>query len=337
MKYFTKLFLTVILVTSILGVILYIIDPYDKFSHNYLHLKAKGVFDNRTNKFLYLKANKNIYEAFILGSSRGMQLQPKIVQKYTGYKTFNYSVFTANPQDYLAMTRYIIQTQKPKLIWIHLDFFALNKNMPTEPELFKSPLKQYVNNKNSSVSQSDSSFIYFATHYYSYNAFWDAYIVVDNNIKGKIEKHFSQDGVNFPAIQTKKTYPLLYSYWDHEYKNYTISAQRLEMLKEIKHLCEENHIKLLISLSPVSYLHWQKIKTDPQLYAQIPRVKKELCSIFGGFEDFFNDKTENYSDAKFWIDSVHPSTLMGEQITNDMFSNQKSSLVQDYTCTKQPR
>lgn len=333
MKYFAKLFFTVILLTSILGVTLYIIDPYDKFSHNYLHLKTKGVFDNRTNKFLYLKTHQNIYEAFILGSSRGMQLQPKIMQKYTGYKTFNYSVYTANPQDYLAMTRYIVQTQKPKLIWIHLDFFAFNKNMPTEPKLFKSPLKLYISHKTTPSSQADSSFIYFATHYYSYNAFWDAYIVVNKNLKGKIEKHFSQDGVNFPAVQTKKTYPLLNGYWDMEYKNYTISTERLKMLKEIKKLCEEHHIKLLISLSPVSYPHWQKIKNDPQLYAQIFKVKKDLCNIFGGFEDFFNENVKNYSTANFWMDSVHPSTLLGEQITTDMFAKQKSNLIKEDNCS----
>lgn len=332
MNYFVKLFTTIILITIFFACIIYMVDPYDKLQHNMLNLKIKGVFDNRTNKFRDLDKNKNKYEAFILGSSRGMQLQPFIVQKATGLKTFNYSVFTANPQDYLAITRFIMQVQKPKLIWINLDFFALNKNMKTVQKLFNSPLKDYLIKVNK--KQDDSKFIYFITKYYSFDALKDSITVLKKNIKGDIKKHYKEDGENLTVYQDKLKYKILQEYWNKEYLNYEISQERLDMLKEIKRICEKNNIKLIVSLSPVSYPHLEKIKSDALLYEKSKEVKKELCHIFGTYIDFFNDDIFLYSQAKYWIDSVHPSTIMGKKITQEVFFNKDENFGKIIKCSE---
>lgn len=319
MHYFLKLFFAFTVTTFFFASIIVLVDPYDKLGYDLLHLKIKGVFDNRTNKFRDLENHPGKYQAFILGSSRAMQLQPQIVEKATGYRTFNYSVFTANPEDYLAITRFIISTQKnPKLIWLHLDFYGLNKNMLTVQKLTNSPLKEYLTNNVSTTKE--SRLHYFITKYYSFDALRDSYIVLEKNIKKETKKHYKEDGENYPVYQKESTFKILDEYWEKEYLHYKISEKRVEMLRSIKKLCQENHIKLLVSLSPVSYPHWQKLQDSPLLMQQVSVVKQTLHTIFGNYNDFFSDNVKNVSESKYWMDSVHPATVLGELITQTMFS-----------------
>lgn len=330
MKYILKLFITLLATTLLFASFIYIVDPYDKLNNNILNLKIKGVFDYRTNKFRDIDKNVNKYEAFILGSSRAMQLQPSIVEDHTGYKTYNYSAYTANAQDYLAMTKHILRTQKPKLIWIHLDFYSFNSNMKTMHELFSSPLNNYINEE---VVQKDSSKLdYFLTKYYSFEALRDTFIIVKKNITSTAQKHYKENGENYSVFQQASNYKLLEEYWDKEYKNYTIDSNRLSMLKEIKKLSEQNNIELLISLSPLSYSHFSKLQNDENLNAKVLQVKKELCSIFGSYRDFLNDDIKLYSQPSYWIDSVHPSTNMGKLLSNTMFTTQKKGFGEKVNC-----
>lgn len=315
MKKWISIWLLSISSLAIIGLFNYIIDPYVKIGHNILHLKVQGVYDHRRNKFLYLdtQSNQMHYKAFILGSSRAMQLQPSIVEKATGYKTFNYSVYTATPEDYLSMTKHIIAKQDPKLIILHLDFYAFNKFMQPVPEFYNSPMFQYFTN----VHQKHN-YLYFPKSYLSSTALQDSFKVVDKNFHYKGEKLYPNNGANTPEYHNHDNYKLLTEYWDKEYKDFTISNERITYLKEIKRLCDLHNIKLLVSLSPVAYKHYKKIQTDKSLKQNIQPVKDELCKIFGQYIDFFTDSTIKFKDPKLWRDSVHPGTILGNILTKDI-------------------
>lgn len=318
MTYFRKLFILTFILITIPILFIFLVDPYSLTKMNLLKFKEKGIFDYRTNKFYKIETVKG-YEAFIIGSSRATQLQPAIIKKTTGYATFNYSVLTGMPEDYLAITRHIIAKQHPQLIWLHLDFFALNKNMPVSSELYNSPLYNYLQKSNTVGNEKATSL----KIYFSYSALKDAFLVVKKNMHNKIEIHMRETGESLPNTNTlSPNVKLLESYWEHEYKNYAISEDRINDLKMIKQICEKNHIKLYVSLSPVHSSHFDKIQQTENLVHQIPLVKKELTQIFGCYHDFFNAEAHPYlSESSYWQDSVHPTTPLGKKITEIMASS----------------
>ena len=249
-----------------------------------------------------------------------MQIQSSIVEKETGYKTFNYAVYTATPEDYLAMTRHIIKTQNPKLIILHIDFYSLNESLQPTNQFFESPLFKYLNTSD----QKKSNFFFFPKSYLSFIALKDSIKIIEKNIKNKEKSVYLADGVSYPQYQKNKDYKLLDEYWQNEYKNFKISHNRLSYLQEIQNLCQENRIKLYVSLSPVSYNHYLKIQSATILKQGERSIKMELCKIFPSYVDFFNKNIKEYSTSRYWMDSVHPSTIMATLLTYDIMSNENN-------------
>ena len=70
----------------------------------------------------------------IMGSSRSMKLSPQLVQQLTGDRTFNASVFSGGPNDFLAMYRVIRQQGiHPNTLILALDVVCLGQdNQPTD-------------------------------------------------------------------------------------------------------------------------------------------------------------------------------------------------------------
>jgi len=72
-------------------------------------------------------------DVLITGSSRSMKLSPQLVEKLTGERTFNASVFSGGPNDFLAMYRVIRQQGiHPQKVVLGLDVGSLGQdNQPT--------------------------------------------------------------------------------------------------------------------------------------------------------------------------------------------------------------
>jgi len=74
----------------------------------------------RTEKLLLLESSNPKPEALILGSSHCMRFSPKVVEKATGFRTFNLSVNAGKIEDFLALVTYAVEEigLMPKLLII---------------------------------------------------------------------------------------------------------------------------------------------------------------------------------------------------------------------------
>ena len=313
MHYFTKTFLTLITFLSIVFTFTFSIDPYNKLGINPWSLNFKGVFDYRTNKFHYLEQYSYKYQAYILGSSRAMQLQPNILIEKLNLKTYSYTVFTAMPEDYLAMTRQLVKF-RPKLIWIQLDFYGFNSSFPPPKSFFNSPLSK-LTNQNSSKNHFNIPVEYFSIH-----AFKDAIKVLKKNLKNEVPEKSPITGEGLRTNSNSKEVPLLKEYWNHEYENFHLSQQRFDDIKTIKKLCHENNITLLTSLSPMHIKHYQKVRQNHQLYKEYETFKEKIKEIFPNTIDYNTVQVRALTSGEYWMDSVHMSTKLGRLITYDFIS-----------------
>ncbi|NOR57679.1 MAG: hypothetical protein GQ474_04065, partial [Sulfurimonas sp.] len=120
MKYLSKIFSLIIIISISFYAFILSIDPYDKYGFNLWKLKNKAVNSYRDNKFHQINNTSKKYDLFILGSSRVQGFDPELLEIRTGLKTFNYGVNNAKPEDLLAITKHIIAKQHPKIIFLQL-------------------------------------------------------------------------------------------------------------------------------------------------------------------------------------------------------------------------
>lgn len=133
-----------------------------------------------------------------MGSSAAHRYRTKDVEEITGLKTFNYALQHTTPEDYLAITRHIFKKQKPKLIFLQMDFYALNKNFKVDPRLYNSPLKKYL--KSDQNNYFDSKAI--SNTYLTLDALRDSVRVIGVNLFSK-PRHIYLEHGDYPKEKQK--------------------------------------------------------------------------------------------------------------------------------------
>jgi hypothetical protein len=109
-----------------------IVNPYGYFPGERFPRMSPNSRDLKL-KLLEQYQRSGPVQVLILGSSRSMKLSPQLVEQLTGDRTFNASVFSGGPNDFLAMYRVIRQQGiHPKKLVLGLDVGFLGQdNQPT--------------------------------------------------------------------------------------------------------------------------------------------------------------------------------------------------------------
>ena len=321
MKYILKLFIFIILIAVGFYSLILSIDPYDKYGFNYFNLTTKAVNSYRDNKFHQINNTIEKYDLFILGSSRVQAFDPDIIEIETGLKTFNYFVNNSKPEDFLAITKNIIAKQNPKIIFLQLDFYNLNKHIPRDGSLMASPLRKYLD-KTIKEKIDNKSFYYFEQTYTTLTSLKDAMKVIYKNKLGAVEITHKKNGMLIGGEGSEKP-NLAEGYFTNEYKNYEFGEKRIEYLKELKYLCDKNNIQLIVSISPMNEAHFLKLINDKHLYKMLFDFKRKVVEIFNEVYDFNNLSTRKYK-YPYWSDSVHPSIELSKVMSKIIFNKVKT-------------
>lgn len=308
------------LMTLLLGFITSI-DPYDKYGNNPFGFETKAVAMARENKFNMVEHAKKNYEAFIIGSSSAHRIHTDDVKSLTGFETFNYAVQHTTPEDYLAITRHILQKTKPKLILLQMDFYGLNQNFKTDTRFYTSPLKAYLDDK--PVPKKDS---WFDSDYLTLSAISDSFKVIWVNASGKVRHLYLEDG----NYQKEKIHEGPIKITQFSYENYAIDPQRLKLLEQIKDLCQKNQVKLIVWSAPYSYEHVEKILQDPFLKKSLDDYKSALMNVFGEVLDFTNESVKPFNTPLYFSDSTHPTRELFKLVLAKILSSEASELPADF-------
>ncbi|MBY0518514.1 MAG: hypothetical protein K2P81_16500 [Bacteriovoracaceae bacterium] len=314
---FISIFLlsSALLFSSLYGFILSV-DPYNKYGFNPFGFETKAVDFARENKFNQIQYRDKKYEAFIIGSSTAHRYETKILKECTGLASYNYATQSATPEDFLAITRHILQTNKPKLFFLVLDFEQLNKNIKTDDMFFSSPLSRFLN---STEVQVDEKFLKDA--YLSLEALGDSFKVVWVNLFGKAEHAYLEDGDH----RREPYSPGPVEVNQFNYPNYVLSEKRIEMLREIKKLSDENHFRLVVITAPYSIEHINRINQDTHLKVQLDKFKSILKETFDEVYDFDVPEIAPFSDRHHFGNSNHPNHDFSNEILKHIFCQRHES------------
>lgn len=313
MKYIKAFFLTAFLLFSALYGFILMIDPYDKFGFNPLKMKTKAVAMARENKFNVFEHTKKNYEAFIIGSSAAHRINTSDIKRITGFETYNYALQHTSPDDYLAILNHILSRAKPKLILLQMDYTNLDKNFKTDTRFYISPLYKYL--KGDVEKKKESTL--FDADYLTLEAIRDSFKVLWVNWLDKARHIYVKDG-NYEDEPTPPN-PIKVNQFHGE--NYLIDEVRIGYLKEIKRLCDQNEIKLIVFTAPVSWAHYQRILNTPHVKLGMELYKKNIALIFGEVQDFMNDSVESFNTTEFFLDSSHPSRKFSNMMIEKILNN----------------
>jgi len=308
MTFLKTFFISTLTLTSILYGFIYSVDPYNKFGINLFKVKTKAVDFARENKFNQVEHSKIPYELFLMGSSSAHRYWTKDLKSETGYVSYNYSTQSATPEDYLAMTRHILQKGYPlKMIILSIDFEALSEDMPTDDMFYSSPLKNYLSEEKNKISS------VFNNSYFSLKALSDSFNVLFVNYFGKPQHTYLEHGDHIVEPLPKS---LKVSQFHHFKK---ISLKRLEYLREIQRLSKAHHFRIIAFTSPLSFEHILRIENDPELKKNHQEFKQALASIFEEVYDFQNLDIKPYDSLDYFRDSNHPRHEFSHLILKRIF------------------
>jgi len=319
LKYIIKLFIFISLIAVSFYLFVLSIDPYDKYGFNYFNLTTKAVNSYRDNKFHQIDNTMEKYDLFILGSSRVQAFDPELIEVDTGLKTFNYGVNNSKPEDLLAITKHIVAKQTPKIIFLQLDFYNLNKHIPMDGRLKVSPLREYLDN-NVKETIDSSEFYFYEKTYTTLSSLKDSIKLIYKNKLGTVEITHKHNGMNLGNISKEKP-KLAEPYFKNEYKSYEFGEKRIGYFKQLKKLCDTNNIKLIVSISPMNEEHFTKLVNDDYLYRKLFSFKRKVVEIFDKVYDFNNIGAFKYQDI-YWMDSVHPSVELTNVMEKIIFTSQ---------------
>lgn len=312
MNYFYKLFFITFLLTLSIYAFILSVDPYDKFHYNFWNLQ-------RGNKVKQINQTKENYKIFLLGSSRVERFDPEYIERITGKKTFNYGINKSMPEDLLAVTRHVIDKQKPETIFIQLDFSMLNQSINIDKRLKNSYLNKYLE---IDTTNRENPFLYFfEKSYFTFDAIKYSVFALR---KSRRAINHKENGMYTPKKIPKGDITYSKKYFQYNYYNYRFSKDRIDYLKKIKQICEKNNINLIVSIAPMVYHQIDKIFEDPDLKKHFLEFKEIAVDIFGQVYDFNNFSTKDYK-YPYWLDSVHSTEALSNIMTDIIFKGENIS------------
>ena len=289
-------------------------DPYEKYGINVFGFKTKAVMFGREVKFHMLDNTKERYEAFVLGSSAAHRYRTSDMRELSGLSSFNYSVQHSTPEDYLAIFRHILQKQKPKVVIIQIDFYALNKHFATDPRLGNSPLKEYLGeSKNNYFDPAISN------TYLTLNALWDSLRVIGVNAFGEARHAYLEHG-DYPPEKANTEVKISQA----GYGTYEFDSKRIEILKELNELAQANDVRLVAVTAPLAFAHLQKID-EQGLGKTLFDFKNILRENFAEVYDFTNPGIKAYSTSDYFRDSAHPTPALSKLVLEVVFGKSEAA------------
>ena len=297
-----------------------IVDPLSLTQHNILNIK-KIVQAPRISKLNELKKINNLHN-LILGSSRARRINPDLVTKLLGGKTYNASMSTGLIEDYLGYILFLQKNNKlPKNIILALDFYTLNNQLPSDKHFLTSKELNFISNEQQSwldflsldmlnlSIQNLSKYQVVPSKTHISNGF----TLLDSK-----EKLIKKGTYNFK----KRIEDDSFSYMKNKYSYNTyskISEKRLSYLHKIIDISKNNSINLYIFLTPVQSYHLQKINENTVLKNTLQTFKHVLAKETS-YYDFMYNTQENANIYNFY-DAVHYRDELAKIITKKILTN----------------
>lgn len=296
-----------------------LVDPYYIFKtpliKGFNAIKPDIKKQERLTKVLEFKLHKNDIDTLFLGSSRvDYAINPYYYDKITGKKAFNFGIkgsIISDSLEFVKLATYHNPHIKTIIVGIDLFGFGIpinnnNNNKPTSDKLYYSP----------SIKLSE-----IATVLLSYDALLSSFKTIDYNIHNNNDVDFDVRGIKIEKIN--------YSSYDEAmsdlglyinkyvfYRDFKLCDQKIDELRKIKKICDENNINLIVFINPTNFVYLQGIKTSNN-WGNYLTWKKKIAEItpFIDFSGYSNITTEKLAkNMVYYFDSNHYKSIVGDKL-----------------------
>jgi hypothetical protein len=313
----------------------FVIDPYSMTAYNLLDIPNKFARDDRKEKVAKLYTEP-AYANMLFGSSHVYTINPLMVEKYVGGRSYNAGVGTARIEDHLGFLLFLKRIDKlPKNIILGLDFYSFNPNVETNKYFL-------VNDELNFLQQRADSDLYFSK-FLSIDALRASYKTLSNFLQESSDKpRFDSYGTALNASKVFTYYPETVEKKEFDiqaveegYKSIKtiryeqISRHRLQYLRDIVRVCRDNSISCTFFITPLNGQLLSKIEQDPALATTLKLFKRELA----GITDYYDFLTHNeINDNRFFFggDTMHTTPFTGNLMLARIFGDADVTLPKEF-------
>jgi len=322
------------LLLCLLATFNYLVNPMGRHAPRLL---PPVTWNSRPVKAALLRQQQPPPQALILGSSRALKIDPKLVRELTGLPAFNAAVLSAMAEDDLAMLRYAVEDvgAQPRLLVIGVDVEMFHDHLPVDAGLLETPaLRRFV----PSAPQRFPAWQHFAS-LLSWEETKLSWRSVRNALTGypTTWNYFDADGYGHYALLEKerasgKPYPLerrvdaVAAEYVGRYEGYTaLSGERVRSFEQMLEYAQAHGIRVVLFITVIHPRVLRVIEPHnyPERYAEVKRLLEQLSAKYGApavsLYDF--SRVEAFGGSNDWFyDGSHVDERNAELMTRKMLS-----------------
>lgn len=306
----------------LVGMFNVMVDPFGVFGDRILNWFSYDMTNNpRVAKIAYLDKNHNLYDSYIIGSSKTSSYPTDKLDKYFNAKFYNMIMYGGDLYDIEKSTTYIVNHYKAKNIIINI---GLEESVRFEE---KSPsIKQDMHAK-----VEGSSLLTFYSKYFLLNPEYSIVKLREYVTRTYLPKQMNifdpYTGVYNKIIRDREPIGSLSDFLD-VYPDFNKPLAKSSMIsmdktvaaiKHIKELCDAKDINFMLIVSPIYY-------NELQIYQE--NQLKEYWGKLASVTDFwdFSGYTSISYEPRYFYDQYHFRNSVGEMALAYIF-NDKSIYI----------
>lgn len=324
-KTFTIVFVIVIAIkTFMVAGVNFIIDPFDVFHSNFL--KYPFQMNERFIKVEFLEKNHHQFNSYMFGSSRMGSTHPEVIEKYVpNSKFYNFATSSANFSDYLSHLEYFLKRgYEIKNLYLQIDIMGGMTSYGQNEGYYLLKAHPYVTGD-------------------SLPSYYLKYLMNPSlpNIEGKILANTQDQNHSLYDFQTgssSKEYldEVLSSSCKEYIKNEpsfhikpsrTITgdaiSQSIDALRKIKTYCDQNHINLIIFITPHNQHMMDLFVVDDYLL-----FLEKIAGVVD-YYDFSGYNSVTTNDCNYYEFS-HYTPAVGKLIAAKIFNDHDVYIPSDF-------
>ena len=325
-KRFVKIWVSIVVICVImLFVCSVIIDPIGILDMP----KIRGINNYKVEQNLYvyvykpyqyLKANADVV---FVGSSRvHAGLKANLLDKQKKVYNFGCSGMTLPHME--EILKFIYNTNKPKEIYIGLDFFQFAQGH------FRSVKSGFSIERLENLLNKSSSDIFVQSMKENFMLSKSLWATVKMSRKNKDAGEININGWNSKEGSVnncnKKAFYGAINQYKKAYDKWIFEPESIKCLKRIVNEAQRQGVKLVFFMNPINIDLFALINAHG-LYSDFEMIKKLIVSVVGKLYDFnfVNDYTKNRDE--FYFDAAHYNAKFGEAIKKAIALNEDKSML----------
>lgn len=302
-----------------------ILDPFGVFGDHFLDWYAYDMTMNpRIAKVAYLDRHYEAYDSYVIGSSKASSLPVDDLNAYMDASFYNLTWYGGNLKDQKQMAAYILENYRVKNIILAVD--------PQSAVLYDNGSDSLKDSMHCKVEDS-SSLKFYGQYLFANPAYgWQKLRSYQNRgyLMTAEESYIPETGCYNEQRRDASPIGAMAEYLAYEnnvleepYPDLPDLKKAVEMISEIKGLCEKNGVNLMVIGVPVS---------NDEFYCydqvQLSQFWRELAEITD-FYEFWGNNTIN-GDMRFFYDSNHFRNVAGSMVLAYIFGNTEQYVPADF-------